>query len=121
MMQGEVASRGNCTGPPSGGVQAPEPLILPDPSRRFANTARRLESLASGHPMEEWLLFMMRVAQAQHAAATMSADLVTVEGPQTNPAVAARLAAPAAGGERRHSMSADSVCMGPDRRVVRTQ
>jgi FdhE protein len=109
MRQGEVAARGNWAGTSSGGVQAPESLILPDPGRRFANTARRLEALVTGHPMEEWLLFMMRLAQAQHAAATMSADLVTLERPPIEQAVAARLAPLAADGHRRDAMWLDGL------------
>jgi FdhE protein len=42
--------------------------MLPDPATRFAATARRLDSLATGHPMEEWLRFMARLAWAQHEA-----------------------------------------------------
>lgn len=109
MRQGEVASQGKWKGTASGGVQAPEALILPDPGMRFANTARRLEALATGHPMEEWLLFMMRLAQAQHAAATMSVDLVILERPQIDQAVAARLAPLAADGHRRDAMWLDGL------------
>jgi FdhE protein len=49
-------------------VSAPLAIILPDPATRFATTARRLDSLATGHPMEEWLRFMAQLAWAQHAA-----------------------------------------------------
>src|SRR5258708_19771117 len=59
--------------------------------------------------MEEWVLFMMRLAQAQHAAATMSADLVTLEGPQIDQAVAARVAPLAADGHRRDAMWLDGL------------
>jgi len=70
MRQGEVASQGNWTGTASGGVKAPEVLILPDPTRRFTETAKRLEELATGHPMEEWLRFMAKLSEAQHHAVT---------------------------------------------------
>ena len=45
MRQGdEVTSKGKWTGDPSGGVKAPEALILPDPVKRFSDTAMRLEA-----------------------------------------------------------------------------
>ena len=70
MRQGEAVPPGKWTGPADAGVSAPLPLILPDPARRFAATARRLETLAIGHPMEQWLRFMAQLAWAQHEAAT---------------------------------------------------
>jgi FdhE protein len=45
-------------------------MILPDPATRFATTARRLDKVAVGHPMEEWLRFMAQLAWAQHDAVT---------------------------------------------------
>jgi FdhE protein len=63
MRQGEVASQGKWTGDLSGGVKAPPALILPDPVTRFARTAARLEALAAGHPMTEWLAFMARLTR----------------------------------------------------------
>jgi FdhE protein len=69
MRQGEVASQGKWTGA-TGGVAAPVPIIAPDPARRFAGTATRLELLARGHPMQEWLRFMAELAWAQHKAVT---------------------------------------------------
>jgi FdhE protein len=74
--QGEVAPPGKWSGAPGGGVSAPLPLILPDPARRFAATARRLDTLASGHPMEEWLRFMAQLAKAQDAAVATLPPLV---------------------------------------------
>jgi FdhE protein len=70
MRQGEVAPQGKWTGSAAGGVAAPYPITLPDPARRFAGTARRLEALSAGHPMEEWLRFMAQLAWAQHELAT---------------------------------------------------
>jgi FdhE protein len=67
--QGEVAPPRKWTGAAGGGVSVPLPIILPDPARRFAATARRLDTLAIGHPMEEWLRFMAQLAWAQHEAA----------------------------------------------------
>ncbi|MBY0383319.1 MAG: formate dehydrogenase accessory protein FdhE [Xanthobacteraceae bacterium] len=69
MRQGEIAPQGKWEGV-LGGVKAPEPIVLPDPARRFANTAARLDALAEGHPMKDWLRFMAQFASAQHAAAT---------------------------------------------------
>jgi FdhE protein len=65
--QGEI-TKGKWIGDPHGGVKAPQALMLPDPATRFANTAARLEVLSIGHPMEDWLRFMARLARAQHAA-----------------------------------------------------
>jgi FdhE protein len=53
-------------------VKVPESLILPDPQMRFARTAARLESLSTGHPLGQWLIFM-----AQHAAADALASRST--------------------------------------------
>jgi FdhE protein len=88
MRQGEVAPKGAWIGSPLGGVKAPEPLVLPDPSTRFARTAERLEVLANGHAMERWLRFMARLARAQHVAAT---DAGPLAGPSVTAAVAARV------------------------------
>ena len=103
MRQGEVASQGKWTGTASGGVKAPEPLILPDPAKRFADTARRLGALATGHPMEEWLRFMMGLAQAQHVAATTLAPPAGLERSRVEQAVEARLPPLAADGYRREA------------------
>lgn len=101
MRQGEVAPHGKWTGPASGGVTAPEPLILPDPATRFAATARRLEFLAAGHPMAEWLRFMARLAQVQHAAATTLPPPRGIEPSLLEQAVEARMPPIAADGHRR--------------------
>jgi FdhE protein len=101
MRVGEVASKGAWTGNPQGGVKAPDPIILPDPAVRFARTAARLETLAAGHPMAEWLLFMAQLARAQHAAVI---KLPPPPGPAqavVDQAVAARMPPLAADGHRR--------------------
>ena len=72
MRQGGAAPRGKWIGEAVGGVAAPHPLVLPDPMKRFAATAERLDALAAGHPMEDWLRFMARIAQAQQAAAALA-------------------------------------------------
>ncbi len=109
MKQGYVPPQGKWTGNPSGGVKAPEALILPDPGRRFFDTAARLETLAAGHPMEDWLRFMSRLAYAQHAAATTPTpvagpDLIGVEQ-----AVDERMPPLAADGHRRDPVWRDSL------------
>jgi FdhE protein len=61
-------------------VGQPVPIILPDLTRLFERRADRLESVADGHPMAEWLRFMARVTRAQHDAvlALSPADAVEV-------------------------------------------
>ena len=66
MRQGETAPKGGWIGNATGGVKAPEPILLPDPAVRFARTAERLELLSKGHPVEGWLAFMAKLARAQH-------------------------------------------------------
>lgn len=100
MRQGEVASTGKWEGA-LGGVTAPEPIVLPDPAKRFAKTSARLEGLASGHPMEEWLRFMARLAQAQHAAATAAPSPEAMDQTAVEQTVAAGLPPLAADGHRR--------------------
>ena len=69
MRQGETAPKGGWIGNATGGVKAPEPILLPDPAMRFARTAERLALLSKGHPMEGWLDFMAKLARAQHRVA----------------------------------------------------
>lgn len=75
MRQGEVASKGKWVGNPQGGVTAPEPIILPDPATCFAKSAARLDALAAGHPMADWLRFMAGLMRAQQRAASTFAAL----------------------------------------------
>jgi FdhE protein len=91
MRQGEVAPRGKWTGQAQGGVSAPDPLILADPTKRFADTAERLEVLAPGHPMEAWLRFMADLAEAQHVAAAVLSPPLPVERAHLAQVVEARL------------------------------
>jgi FdhE protein len=99
--QGEVASQGKWTGPASGGVTAPDSIILPDPAQRFADTAARLEVLATGHAMEDWLRFLARLAQAQHEAATSLPPPAGIDSAIVGQAVEARMPPIAADGHRR--------------------
>ena len=93
------------------GVKAPPALILPDPATRFARTAARLEALAAGHPMAEWLAFMARLTRAQHVVAT---TLRPFPGPQqitVESAVEARLPPLAAEGHRRDAAWREGLTM----------
>lgn len=101
MRQAEAPPSGKWTGPSHAGVKAPDPILLPDPARRFAATAQRLEQLAAGHPMEDWLRFMARLARAQHAVAGAIAPGATLEPTAVAQAVEARLPPLAADGHRR--------------------
>jgi FdhE protein len=98
--QGETAPKGKWEGP-LGGVKTPDPIVLPDPAKRFAHTAARLETLSVAHPMADWLRFMAQLARAQHIAATSApapeplAESVVVQ------AVGAGLPPMAADGHRR--------------------
>ena len=70
MRQGGAPPTGKWIGNATDGVKAPEPIKLPDAAERFSGTARRLNVLAAGHPMADWLAFMERLSWAQYAAAT---------------------------------------------------
>ncbi|WFU73416.1 formate dehydrogenase accessory protein FdhE [Bradyrhizobium sp. CB2312] len=90
MKQGGFAPEGKWTGHAPGGVNAPAPILLPDPGRRFADTALRLETLAPGHPMQEWLCFMAELAHAQAVAVNMLPPLKALEQVVVDHAVRAR-------------------------------
>ena len=101
MRQGETAPKGGWTGNATGGVKAPEPILLPDPAFRFARTAERLELLSKGHPMEGWLAFMATIARAQHHAALGLALSSAPDEARVEQAVAARIPPISADGHRR--------------------
>ncbi len=101
MRVGEVAPKGHWIGNPQGGVKAPDAIVLPDPAVRFARIGARLEVLADGHPMAPWLLFMARLAQAQHRAVISLAPLAAPAQAMVDQAVAARMPPLAADGHRR--------------------
>jgi FdhE protein len=67
-------------------------MMLPDPARRFAVTARRLDTLGSGHPMEAWLRFMAQLAWAQHEAVTALPPSAVVSPSSVEESVMARAA-----------------------------
>ncbi len=102
MRQGETAPKANWSGP-IGGVKAPEPIVLPYPSARFARTAARLEGLAADHPAEGWLSFMAEVARGQHSAAATAREPQTLGDDEIRRAVIARIPPIAADGHRRDS------------------
>jgi len=99
--QGEVASTGKWMGDPLGGVKAPQALVLPDPATRFAKCAARLEDLSAGHPMEDWLRFMAKLARAQHAMAMAMEPFPKFEQISVEQAVSARMPPLSADGHRR--------------------
>src|SRR3984957_1952390 len=111
MRQGETAQKGGWIGNATGGVKAPEPILLPDPAMRFARTAERLPILSKGHPMEGWLDFMAKLARAQHHVATTLAPLITPDEATVEQAVAARIPPIAADGHRRDAAWRDGLAL----------
>lgn len=111
MRQGEAPPDAKWTGPSHAGVKAPEPIVIADPTVRFAATARRLSQLADGHPMEAWLYFMATLAQAQHTVATTLAPAVALSQADVERAVEARLPPLAADGHRRDASWRDGLVL----------
>jgi FdhE protein len=109
--QGEVGSTGSWIGNPQGGVDAPAPLVLPDPGQRFAATAARLHELSDGHPMADWLGFMAGLAQAQHGAVATLAPLAAPDVAIVGRAVEARMPPLAADGHRRDPLWRESLAV----------
>jgi FdhE protein len=101
MRQDQVAPKHTWTGGLPGGVKAPAALILSDPATRFARTAARLDFLSAGHSMAEWLRFMARLAEAQHAVAGAMGPFAGPGQAAVEQAVNARLPPLAADGHRR--------------------
>jgi FdhE protein len=99
--QGETAPKGSWIGNASGGVKAPEPIVLPDPGLRFYRTAERLERLADGHATEGWLAFMAEVSRAQAVAVLTLPAALAPDEIAVAQAVAARIPPIAADGHRR--------------------
>lgn len=115
MRQAEAPPSGKWTGPIHAGVKAPDPILLPDPARRFAATAQRLEHIAAGHPMEAWLRFMAKLSVAQHEVATTLAPAATLDADTVTRAVEARLPPLAADGHRREPSWRDGLARLLDR------
>jgi FdhE protein len=101
MRQGGAAPTGAWIGKATGGVKAPEPILLPDPALRFARAAERLEFLSEGHAMEGWLDFMAKLSRAQHRVAATLAPVSAVDEAMVEQAVAARIPPISADGHRR--------------------
>ena len=89
-------------------VGQPEPIVLPDPPALFTRRAARLETLADGHPMADWLRFIAEVAHTQ--AAIIPAP-VTPDLPALERDVAARMPPLAADGHARHPAWRDGLSM----------
>ena len=111
MRQGETTPKSGWIGNASGGVKAPEPILLPDAAVRFARTAERLERLSKGHPMEAWLDFMAKLARAQHRVATMLPPFAAPDQAAVEQAVAARIPPISADGHRRDPAWRDGLAL----------
>jgi FdhE protein len=111
MRQGETAPKGGWIGNPTGGVKAPEPILLSDPAVRFARTAERLKLLSKGHPMEGWLGFMAKLTRAQHHVASSLAPLSAPDEAMVEQTVAARIPPIAADGHRRDPAWRDGLAL----------
>ena len=109
MRQGEIGLQGKWKGSATGGVKAPEAILLPDPNSRFAATASRLQALAAGHPMAGWLSFMAQLAQAQHVAATALPLPSSPDASLVARCVEARMPPLAADGHRRDPLWRDAL------------
>jgi FdhE protein len=111
LRQGEVTSKGKWIGDPLGGVKAPQALIVPDPTTRFANSAARTEALSAGHPMKEWLCFMARLARAQHVVAMSMRPFPKLGQVAVEQAVRARMPPLSADGHRRDAAWSEALAM----------
>lgn len=115
MKQAEAPPNAKWSGPSHAGVKAPDPILLPDPSKRFAATAQRLRNLTIGHPMEAWLRFMARLSEAQHDVATALAPAAKLGRDTVAQAVESRLPPLAADGHRRDASWREGLALLLDR------
>jgi FdhE protein len=109
--QGLAAPTGKWQGNPQGGVVAPDSIILPTPAIRFVRSAERLEALATGHTMQDWLRVMAQLAHAQHRAATTPDSPVSPGQMEIDQAVQARMPPLAADGHRRQAIWRDGLAV----------
>jgi len=109
--QAEAPPNAKWSGPSHAGVKAPDPILLPDPARRFSATAKRLDQLATGHPMDAWLRFMAGLSRAQHAVATALAPSGTVDQATVARSIESRLPPLAADGHRRDAAWRDGLTL----------
>ena len=86
------------------GIRVPDPIILPNPSVLFARRGDRLERLAQGHPMADWLGFMARLSRAQQVATSHLPAPVPLDPDWITTAVTARRAPLAATEHGRHAV-----------------
>jgi FdhE protein len=101
MRQGLAAPTGKWQGNPQGGVATPDVIILPNPATRFLRSAERLETLATGHPMQDWLHLMAQLSRAQHLAATTLDGIAPLGEVELEQAIQGGMPPLAADGHRR--------------------
>lgn len=101
MKQGGSPSTGKWQGSATGGVASPDPVIIRDPHARFAATATRLAALTPGHPLQDWLSFMARLASAQQQAVAAVSGIEGITLAVVDQAVSAGMPPLAADGHRR--------------------
>lgn len=91
MRQGGAPPTGKWQGSATGGVKAPQPVLLPNPKTRFAATAARLDALSQKREMAKWRSLMACVASAQHGAATALGSVPGIDEAIVTQAVANRM------------------------------
>lgn len=101
MRQGGAPPTGKWIGSPQGGVETPDAIILPDPEIRFAATAARLDRLAEGHPMHDWLRWLGELSRAQTRAVMLLGAPAEIDAAAIEQAVTARMPPLAADSHRR--------------------
>jgi FdhE protein len=94
--------------PQHGGVGHPDPIILPVIRTLFTRRAARLDALAEGNPMAEWLRFLAHLVRAQADAAT-HATAAAISATEVERAVAAQMPPLAADSHRRDPVWLDSL------------
>jgi len=113
--QAEAPPDSKWTGGAQAGVKAPEPILFTDPAKRFAATAKRLDQLAAGHPMDAWLRFMAKLAEAQRTVATTLAPAAAFSPAVVAQAVEARQPPLAADGHCCEAVWRDGLALLLDR------
>ena len=109
MRQGEAAPKAGWIGNASGGVKAPEPIVLPIPIGASRAPLSDLTSSWTVTPAEGWLAFMAEVSRAQAAAAANLVAPRAPDGAAIAQAVAARIPPIAADGHRRDAAWRDGL------------
>ena len=88
--------------PLADGIGQPEPIVLPDPARLFARRAARLDLLAEGHPMADWLRFLAALVRVQDLARGAMPLLAPIPPAELERSVAGRAPPLAAAEHQRH-------------------